>query len=205
MKKSFFFYLYFVCCCWQANALEAQEKTLLQEEQLVSPAQTFSATLQPSMEIDIFNKINQNRVANFLPSLAWSEVVAAQARTHSLNMANKIVPFSHQGVEARFTALTQAIPSLSRFGENVAYNFGYPNPVATAVSGWLKSPGHYANIMGDFNLTGVGVARNPKGEYYFTQIFIKATETAAVQAHEMHQLRHPQACKSVCEAPILIE
>jgi uncharacterized protein YkwD len=28
-------------------------------------------------------------------------------------------------------------------------------------------------MIGDFNLTGIGVAKNRAGEYYFTQIFIK--------------------------------
>jgi hypothetical protein len=28
--------------------------------------------------------------------------------------------------------------------------------------------------MGDFNIGGVGVAKNLKGEYYFTQIFVRA-------------------------------
>ena len=32
---------------------------------------------------------------------------------------------------------------------------------------------HYENIIGDFNLTGIGVAVNEKNEYYFTQIFLK--------------------------------
>lgn len=34
------------------------------------------------------------------------------------------------------------------------------------------SAGHLANITGDFDVTGIGVAANEKNEYYFTQIFL---------------------------------
>lgn len=125
------------------------------------------------MEQEVFHLINEERAANSLPLLTWSEAAAEEARGHSLNMANKSVPFSHEGSDARFKALTQLIPSLRSFGENVAYNKGYSDPSKTAVSGWIKSPGHYENIMGEFNLTGVGVKKNKQGEYYFTQLFVK--------------------------------
>jgi uncharacterized protein YkwD len=50
---------------------------------------------------------------------------------------------------------------------------GYSKPDQQAVQGWLKSPGHYKNIVGDFDMSGIGVTKNAKGEYYLTQIFIK--------------------------------
>jgi uncharacterized protein YkwD len=59
--------------------------------------------------------------------------------------------------------------------ENVAYNLGYSSPSNEAVSGWLKSPGHLKNLQGKYNLTGVGVATNDKGEVYLTQIFLNAS------------------------------
>jgi len=39
------------------------------------------------------------------------------------------------------------------------------------VDGWLNSPGHKKNIEGNFTLTGIGYARDHKGNIYFTQIF----------------------------------
>jgi uncharacterized protein YkwD len=41
--------------------------------------------------------------------------------------------------------------------ENVASNQGYENPDNTAVKGWIKSPGHQQNMVGEFDLTGIGV------------------------------------------------
>jgi uncharacterized protein YkwD len=56
----------------------------------------------------------------------------------------------------------------------VAYNQGYSKPDEQAVEGWIKSSGHRKNMEGDFDLTGIGITKNAKSEYYFTQIFIKS-------------------------------
>jgi uncharacterized protein YkwD len=87
-------------------------------------------------------------------------------------MANGRVTFSHDGFQQRVAAIARTIP-YNRAAENVAYNQGYSDPVRQAVQGWLKSTGHRQNIEGSFNLTGIGIAQNAKGEYYFTQVFIR--------------------------------
>lgn len=99
-------------------------------------------------------------------------MVADIARIHSQNMADGRVPFSHDGFDARFEQITAQI-RLSNMAENVAFN-NFDDPVATAVRGWLQSPGHRANIEnGIYTQTGIGIAKNSVGEYFFTQIFIK--------------------------------
>jgi uncharacterized protein YkwD len=50
---------------------------------------------------------------------------------------------------------------------------GYANPASEVVEGWLHSPEPLKNIKGDFELTGIGVAKKEKGRYYFTQILLK--------------------------------
>lgn len=181
---------------------------IVDDDQLGEALLTGSATVQVQLETEVFNLINQSRVASFLPPLTWSSIVTAEARNHSLNMANKIVPFGHQGADIRFANLRKAIQNLTRFGENVAYNRGYTNPAEKAVSGWLRSPGHYANIMGDFNLTGVGVAKNLQGEYYFTQIFVKASSSVQSfenEAGETSEKSFSIPLEFVSEEPYLIE
>ena len=42
-----------------------------------------------------------------------------------------------------------------------------------AVEGWSKSPEHRKNMLGNFSLTGIGVAQGQEGRYFFTQIFIE--------------------------------
>ncbi|MEM9273789.1 MAG: CAP domain-containing protein [Cyanobacteria bacterium P01_F01_bin.143] len=118
-----------------------------------------------------YQQINQYRQSINLPPLQINNSITQQSRIHSENMAQGKTAFSHDGFEQRVDVIGTAVPYRSA-AENVAYNMGYADPVKSAVDGWLKSPGHYKNIVGDFNLTGVGVAKNAQGEYYFTQIFV---------------------------------
>ena len=87
-------------------------------------------------------------------------------------MAHKQAPFSHDGFAGRVKAVQRKIP-LEKMGENLAFMKGYPDPVSVAVKGWINSPGHQKNMVGDYNLTGIGIAKNNAGEYYFTQLFVK--------------------------------
>lgn len=116
--------------------------------------------------------VNQYRASRNLNPLRLNKDINRQAAIHSQNMAQQVVKFSHQGFEARIKALESQI-AYRRAAENVAFNQGYQDPVEAAIAGWIKSQGHQRNMVGDFNLTGIGVARNRQGEYYFTQIFIK--------------------------------
>ncbi|OWY64987.1 secretion protein [cyanobacterium TDX16] len=124
-----------------------------------------------SIERAIFNRINQYRQGRGLAALTWDNSISNQARIHSQNMASGAVPFSHNGFQQRVQEISKVIPYAGA-AENVAYNQGYADPAANAVQGWLNSSGHQRNIVGSYNLTGVGVARNSQGKYYFTQIFI---------------------------------
>ena len=125
-----------------------------------------------NLERSIHEQVNKYRQSQNLPPLALNAAISQQSRLHSQAMANGKVPFSHQGFEQRVNAIAKTINYRSA-GENVAYNQGYKDPATQAFQGWLKSPGHLKNIRGNFNLTGIGVAQNSKGEYYFTQIFIR--------------------------------
>lgn len=121
---------------------------------------------------DIHQQINQYRQSQNLPPLKLNATISQQAELHSRAMARGEVPFSHQGFDQRAETISKAV-QYRRVAENVAYNQGYSNPAENAVSGWLKSPEHHQNIVGDFDLTGIGVAKNEAGEYYFTQLFVK--------------------------------
>lgn len=142
----------------------------------VPPPKNSSKTANNSrfgaLEQAIHQKVNQYRQSQNLPPLTLDPRISEQARIHSQAMASKKATFSHDGFEKRVDAIAKSIPYRSA-GENLAYNQGYRDPVGQAVEGWLNSPGHYKNIVGDFDLTGVGVVKTPQGRYYFTQIFIR--------------------------------
>lgn len=119
----------------------------------------------------IYDRINEYRASNNLPLLELNSTISQQAEIHSEKMARGKVPFSHQGFEQRIEAINTEI-AYRRAAENIAYNSGYENPAERAVSGWIDSTNHRKNILGNYNLTGIGIAKNQQGEYYFTQLFI---------------------------------
>jgi uncharacterized protein YkwD len=123
------------------------------------------------LEQTVFQKINQYRQQQGLAALSRNSTITTQARKHSQDMATTR-QLSHNGFDGRVQVIGKTIRWRGA-AENVAYNAGFTNPAAQAVNGWLRSPGHLQNIVGNFNLTGIGVAQNSQGEYYFTQIFIR--------------------------------
>ncbi len=118
-------------------------------------------------------QINQYRAQRGLPALTLNTEISAQARSHSQAIATGTTPFGHNGLEQRLQWIAQQFPWMSA-AENVAYNMGHSDPVVQAVTAWLNSAGHQTNIVGDFDQTGIGIARNEAGGYYFTQIFIRS-------------------------------
>ncbi|MEG4579998.1 CAP domain-containing protein [Microcoleus sp. MON1_C5] len=124
-----------------------------------------------NLEKAVNQQINQYRASKKLPPLSIDPRISQIARIHSENMANGKVSFSHDGFEGRAEAITIPYKSVA---ENLAYNLGYSDPVRNAVEGWIKSDGHRKNMEGQFNVTGIGVAKNAKGEYYFTQLFVRS-------------------------------
>jgi uncharacterized protein YkwD len=117
--------------------------------------------------------VNEHRRTMGLAPLAYDARIAAVARRHSKDMAAGRVPPGHDGFEARQRKISKTIP-LKGIAENVGFN-DYPRSetVRAAVSGWLGSHGHKENIEGSYDLTGVGIARDTRGAWYLTQIFVR--------------------------------
>ena len=82
------------------------------------------------LEKAVNQQINQYRASKKLPPLSIDPQISQVARIHSENMANGKVSFSHDGFEGRAKAVTIPYKSVA---ENLAYNFGYSDPVRNAV------------------------------------------------------------------------
>ena len=121
-------------------------------------------------EREVHQLINRYRISKNLPPLSANETITQQARVHSHAMAKKKVPFGHNGFRKRVKRISRSLPYRTA-SENVAYNKGYSDCSLQAVHAWVESTRHRKNITGNYRLTGIGVARNPDGGYYFTQIF----------------------------------
>lgn len=135
-----------------------------------------SCEVQPGLsegetEQKVFRLVNDHRLGSGLSTLEWNDAIAGQCRSHSRDMASGTVPFGHGGFDQRIANIL-ALVSFSLAGENLALISEYPNPAEKALQNWLNSQDHLENIEGNFDLTGVGVAKKGDNTYYITQIFV---------------------------------
>jgi uncharacterized protein YkwD len=126
-----------------------------------------------SLEQQTHARINAYRSSIGLAGLKWDESVAQQARRHSRDMASGASAFGHDGFDARMHELLKSV-AWTGVAENVFMLLNLSDPAAVAVRGWIDSPGHRHNIEGNYDLTGIGIARAEDGSLYFTQIFVKS-------------------------------
>lgn len=130
-----------------------------------------SAPPPTAIELEIFDRINEYRRSVNDPPLALETTLVTLARRHSEAMARGAREFGHDGFEAR-SAEAQAALRVTTMSENVAMNNYSPAEVAReVVEGWIGSPGHLGNLRGAYELTGIGVARSPAGDYFVTQLY----------------------------------
>lgn len=122
------------------------------------------------LERAVHDGVNAHRQAQGLSPLAYDARIAALAREHSAAVAQGKRAFGHDGFDARADRIRRFLP-LVGMAENVYYDTR-ADSAGRAVQGWRKSPGHRENMEGDYDTTGVGVARAPGGAYYYTQIFV---------------------------------
>jgi uncharacterized protein YkwD len=139
----------------------------------LEPLREYDAARIASMERGAFDAVNRERASHGLPALAWSDALAAVARGHSEDMAARHY-FDHVTPDGLSPAdrLRAAGLSYRRASENIARNQGVEDPVAAAVSGWMRSAGHRANILDPVpTSSGLGIAVDDAGMAWFTQVF----------------------------------
>ncbi|MGQ0805347.1 MAG: CAP domain-containing protein [Actinomycetota bacterium] len=101
---------------------------------------------------EVFDLVNVDRAANGLPALSWHPQLGALAQGWSENMGST-GNFAHSDLNA--TIRNPEFDGFRRLGENILV--GSCGMTAAAVEqAWMNSPGHRANILGDFNTIGVG-------------------------------------------------
>lgn len=124
---------------------------------------------ESDMDEDILFFVNKFRRSKGLKPLELNGVLSKEARGHSKDMASGRTGFGHEGFESRIDDISKSIGTVRAAAENVAYG----NLSAEAVvDGWIKSPGHRKNMLGDFNLIGIGTAKGKGNIVFFTQIFV---------------------------------
>lgn len=122
-----------------------------------------------STELDLMRIINEHRQSINLPILQPINHISYKSEEHNEYMIeNNVV--NHAFFEERSQNLIQVLGAV-KVNENVAYNYQTPQ---AALQAWLASPGHKANIEGDFTHFGISVRTSPEtGRKYYTNMFIK--------------------------------
>lgn len=152
-----------------------------------------------TVEAEIFDRVNAERLAAGLPALAYRPELLAAARIHSFDMAREGF-FAHRGADGR-TAY-QRIAALDRTlvqsetRENLASVSGELDHMQ--VSGVLHnllmdSPSHKDNILAP-NIThmAIGLARTGNGAWV-TQVFVRQDGTLTAPLKTAHRVGDPLA------------
>jgi uncharacterized protein YkwD len=121
-------------------------------------------------EEEVLKLTNELRKKEDLPALKPNALLTKAARAHSANMA-KQRKLEHV-LDDKDPAERVAATGYKRayVGENIAA--GKRMPPKGAYDLWLDSPPHKQNMLSDkFEEVGIGIARDARGDIYYTQVF----------------------------------
>ena len=119
-------------------------------------------------EQQVLDLTNKERKDAGLKALTANEKLFKAARAHSENMAKKD-ELNHtldgKGPSERLADSGYGFRSL---GENCAAGQRTP---AEAITSWMNSEGHKANLLSEHAEIGIGIAATADGKKYWTQVF----------------------------------
>lgn len=133
--------------------------TVLMSVLVAAPA---TATVDPSAETGFLELINVERAAEGLAPLATYFDLADDAHAHSLVMMSG--DSLHHNPD--LAAVTTGWFAL---GENV----GVGPTVESLHTAFMNSPGHRANVLGDYNYVGIGVEVESAHKMWVTVVFMR--------------------------------
>ena len=106
------------------------------------------------VEVKLIERTNAARIRNGLPALEMSAVLMKSARAHTAWMCNA----------------NTLVHTTQPVAENIAMG---QHSVDQAISDWLNSPGHRANLLSaNYSKIGVAAYRAKNGSIYWCQQFI---------------------------------
>jgi uncharacterized protein YkwD len=123
------------------------------------------------LEKTIYEEINAYRAKNNFNTLKLDYRISEIAQKHSLLMLDKNNSIANVDLKTSSELIKEFMPYKS-ISQAVSYNFGHYNPAQTTANSWIADPRFINTLQGEYEYTGIGVARSVTGEYYFTQIFV---------------------------------
>lgn len=137
-------------------------------ESVNEPIESAKSYTHNANELELLDKVNEYRVSIGLNPLEIIEHISYKSSEHNNYMlATQTV--THEGFDQRKSNL-QSVLGAYRVGENVA--FAYATAQST-VNAWINSPGHKANLEGDYTHFGASIRMDDQGRKYYTNMFIK--------------------------------
>ena len=120
-------------------------------------------------ETKLVTLVNNYRVSVGLNPLQVINHISFKSEEHNIYMIDNNV-VNHDYFQQRSNNLVQVLGA-EKVGENIAYNY---QTAESAMSAWLHSSAHKANIEGDYTHLGISVTVDPAtGKKYYTNMFIK--------------------------------
>ncbi len=140
-----------------------------------------ASTWQLEAENDLLARHNAHRAANGLGPLVRDPALDAIAREWTAQMASTEV-LSHR-TDLRAMVESRVTTDWQRIGENV----GWGPSSSWLHDAFVDSPGHNANILGQYNRVGVGATLDDDGDLWVTVNFLEGppiTATPSIPAAE---------------------
>ncbi|MBY0485984.1 MAG: CAP domain-containing protein [Flavobacteriaceae bacterium] len=134
-----------------------------------TPAQLITNYDYSADELQLATIINDYRASHGKNTLEIVNHISYKSEEHNEYMIDNNV-VNHDYFEERSNNIIEVLGAV-KVGENIAYNFSTPN---AALYAWLNSPGHKANLDGDYTHFGISITVNPAtGKKYYTNMFMK--------------------------------
>ena len=120
-------------------------------------------------ELKLITLINNYRQTIGLNTLEVINHISFKSEEHNIYMIEHNL-VNHDYFQERSDNLILVLGA-ERVGENIAYNY---KTAENAFSAWMDSPGHRANIEGDYTHFGLAVTTVAQtGKKYYTNMFMK--------------------------------
>ena len=125
-------------------------------------------------EQTLLELLNKERAKKELPPLRPNPLLFKVARGHSANMARQQKMEHELDGKNPGQRILAAGYDYGRATENIAMADGPGVPLKRVVSDWMESKIHRDNLLDTkISETGLGIAKNDKGEVYYTQLFAR--------------------------------
>ena len=139
-----------------------------------TPSRPAPADTIEVMERNVADRVNEIRAGQGRGRLTRDRILDREARRHACWLSGRGT-LSHEGPSGETVAdrVRAGGKPFRTVAENLARSVNVPDPVAAAIDGWMRSPGHRENILReDVTETGVGICRVATA-YYVAQVFLR--------------------------------